>query len=38
MNIVDEIKEIAFNYIENSYQNYLHNNNLLLIKEENYVL
>ena len=35
MNIVDEIKEIAFNYIENSYQNYLHNNNLLLIKEEN---
>lgn len=34
MNIVDEIKEIAFNYIENSYQNYLHNNNLLLIKEE----
>jgi len=35
MNIVDEIKTIAFNYIENSYQNYLHNNNLLLIKEEN---
>lgn len=35
MNIVDEIKIIAFNYIENSYQNYLHNNNLLLIKEEN---
>jgi len=35
MNIVDEIKEIAFNYIENSYQKYLHNNNLLLIKEEN---
>lgn len=34
MNIVDEIKTIAFNYIENSYQNYLHNNNLLLIKEE----
>ena len=34
MNIVDEIKEIAFNYIENSYQKYLHNNNLLLIKEE----
>ena len=34
MNIVDEIKEIAFNYIENSYQNYLHNNNLLLIKKE----
>ena len=35
MNFVDEIKIIAFNYIENSYQNYLHNNNLLLIKEEN---
>lgn len=35
MNIVDEIKEIAFNYIQNSYKNYLHNNNLLLIKEEN---
>jgi len=35
MNIVDEIKTIAFNYIENSYQKYLHNNNLLLIKEEN---
>lgn len=35
MNIVDEIKTIAFNYIENSYQNYLQNNNLLLIKEEN---
>ena len=35
MNIVDEIKTIAFNYIENSYQNYLHNNNLLLIKKEN---
>ena len=35
MNIVDEIKEIAFNYIENSYKNYLHTNNLLLIKEEN---
>jgi hypothetical protein len=35
MNIVDEIKTIAFNYIENSYKNYLHNNNLLLIKEEN---
>lgn len=35
MNIVDEIKEIAFNYIENSYKNYLHNNKLLLIKEEN---
>lgn len=34
MNIVDEIKTIAFNYIENSYQNYLHNNNLLLIKKE----
>ena len=34
MNIVDEIKTIAFNYIENSYQKYLHNNNLLLIKEE----
>jgi hypothetical protein len=35
MNIVDEIKAIAFNYIEKSYQIYLHNNNLLLIKEEN---
>jgi hypothetical protein len=35
MNIVDKIKKIAFNYIENSYQNYLHNNKLLLIKEEN---
>ena len=35
MNIVDEIKEIAFNYIQNSYKNYLHNKNLLLIKEEN---
>lgn len=35
MNIVDEIKTIAFNYIENSYQNYLHANKLLLIKEEN---
>lgn len=35
MNIVDEIKTIAFNYIENSYKNYLHTNNLLLIKEEN---
>lgn len=35
MNIVDEIKTIAFNYIENSYQNYLQNNKLLLIKEEN---
>ena len=34
MNIVDEIKTIAFNYIENSYQNYLHTNKLLLIKEE----
>ena len=34
MNIVDEIKAIAFNYIEKSYQIYLHNNNLLLIKEE----
>ena len=35
MNIVDEIKEIVFNYIQNSYKNYLHTNNLLLIKEEN---
>ena len=35
MNIVDEIKDIGFNYIENSYKTYLQNNNLLLIKEEN---
>ena len=35
MNIVDEIKEIAFTYIEKCYQKYLHNNGLLLIKEEN---
>ena len=35
MNIVDEIKTIAFTYIEKCYQKYLHNNGLLLIKEEN---
>ncbi len=35
MNIVDEIKKIAFTYIEKSYQKYLHDNGLLLIKEEN---
>tara|TARA_B110001450_G_scaffold45573_3_gene42173 strand:- start:5210 stop:5833 length:624 start_codon:yes stop_codon:yes gene_type:complete len=35
MNIVDDIKTIAFTYIEKCYQKYLHNNSLLLIKEEN---
>ena len=35
MNILDEIKEIAFKFIEKEYEKYLMDNNILLIKEDN---
>lgn len=35
MNIVDEIKDIIFNFIEKEYQDYLNNKKILLIKENN---
>jgi len=34
MNVVDETKHIIFNFIESEYQDYLHNNKILLIKEK----
>ncbi len=35
MSITNDIKDIIFNFIKKEYENYLHNNKILLIKNEN---
>jgi len=35
MNITEEIKNIIFNHMENTYKNYLQSNKILLIEEQN---